>query len=53
MRWLRQAADRGNALAMNNLGFMYQNGLGVEQDYEEAVRWYRQGGGRRIRNGHE
>ena len=21
---------------------MYQNGLGVRQDYEEAVRWYRE-----------
>jgi TPR repeat protein len=26
---------------MNTLGFLYQNGLGVEQDWSEAVKWYR------------
>ena len=31
----------GNALAQNNLGFMYQIGLGVPKDYEQALKWYR------------
>jgi TPR repeat protein len=41
MRWYRMAADRGNAVAQNEVGFFYQNGLGVSVDYAEALRWYR------------
>ncbi|HML08968.1 MAG TPA: tetratricopeptide repeat protein [Xanthobacteraceae bacterium] len=37
----RKAADQGFALAQNNLGFMYQSGLGVPKDPEQAVTWYR------------
>ena len=37
----RHAAEQGNADAQNNLGFMYDKGRGVQQDYAEAVRWYR------------
>ena len=28
------------AYAMNNLGHMYRNGEGVEQDYAKAIEWY-------------
>jgi hypothetical protein len=35
------AAEQGDALAQSNLGLMYEQGLGVVQDYAEAVRWYR------------
>jgi len=38
---LRAAADRGHAKAMNVLGTMYTNGLGVKPDHAEALRWYR------------
>jgi TPR repeat protein len=41
MIWYRKAADAGVALAMNNLGFMYQNGRGVAKDDAQAVIWYR------------
>ena len=34
-------AEKGVAKAKHYLGFMYQNGFGVEQDVEEAVKWYR------------
>ena len=34
-------AEAGNVKAQNNLGTMYQQGLGVQQDYAEAVKWYR------------
>ena len=34
-------AERGNARAQANLGFMYENGTGVTQDYKQAVKWYR------------
>ena len=34
-------AKAGDALAQNSLGFMYNNGNGVLQDYKEAAKWYR------------
>jgi TPR repeat protein len=34
-------ADYGDAAAQHNLGLMYENGLGVGQNMEEAMRWYR------------
>jgi hypothetical protein len=34
-------AQRGNADAQRNLGNMYHEGLGVPQDYNEAIKWYR------------
>src|SRR5215472_4830251 len=35
MRLYRQAADMGNATAMNNIGQLYQSGSGVPSDYGE------------------
>ncbi len=35
------AAEQGYAIAQNNLGWMYQEGKGVQQDDAEAVKWYR------------
>ena len=35
------AAERGNAEAQAYLGFMYQYGRGVAQNYALAVYWYR------------
>ena len=34
-------AKQGNAVAQNNLGVMYDNGLGVPQDDKTAVKWFR------------
>ncbi|MBQ1931964.1 MAG: sel1 repeat family protein, partial [Muribaculaceae bacterium] len=34
-------AEQGNAWAQNNLGDCYYNGRGVDQNYDEAVKWYR------------
>lgn len=39
--WL-PLAEAGNAEAQNNLGFMYEEGLGVGQNYLLAMNWYRQ-----------
>ncbi|OGW23487.1 MAG: hypothetical protein A3K09_05680 [Nitrospinae bacterium RIFCSPLOWO2_12_FULL_47_7] len=36
----RPLAERGNAAAQFNLGVMYTNGQGVQQDHAEAVRWF-------------
>ena len=33
-------AEQGNAVAQYKLGVMYENGRGVDVDYQEAVRWY-------------
>jgi hypothetical protein len=34
------AAERGNPGAQTRLGFMYENGFGVPQDYQLAAMWY-------------
>ena len=41
MVWYREAADRGNTDAQVQVGFQYENALGVEQNYAEAAAWYR------------
>jgi TPR repeat protein len=33
-------ADAGDARAQTNLGWMYAEGEGVEQDYKEAIKWF-------------
>ena len=37
----RTAAEQEDPKAQNNLGVMYNKGLGVPQDNAEAMRWYR------------
>ena len=37
----RAAAEAGNVGAQFNLGYMYNVGQGVPQDYTEAAKWYR------------
>lgn len=39
VKWYRKAAERGFALAQNNLGQMYINGEGVPQDYIQGHMW--------------
>jgi TPR repeat protein len=39
--WLPMA-ESGNAEAQNNVGYMYEEGLGVPQNYLIAMNWYRQ-----------
>ena len=38
--WL-EAAQKGDSVAQNNIGWAYDTGRGVKQNYPEAVRWYR------------
>ena len=38
---LHPLATQGMANAQNNLGWMYEEGIGVTRDYKEAVKWYR------------
>lgn len=35
------SAETGDAIARNNLGLMYANGEGIQQNYAEVVLWYR------------
>jgi len=37
----KELAEQGDPDAQTNLGFMYEEGQGVLQDYAEAVKWYR------------
>ena len=41
MRAWRGDADKGNALAQSNVGYLHEHGLGVPQSYPEAMAWYR------------
>jgi TPR repeat protein len=41
LREWRPLAEQGSRSAQANLGFMYDEGLGVPQNYDEAARWYR------------
>ena len=39
------ALRRGDARAQYNLGLLYASGLGVEQDYQAALKWHRMAAG--------
>ncbi|MCG8687297.1 MAG: caspase family protein, partial [Desulfobacterales bacterium] len=39
--WYRKSAEQGYAEAQNDIGFLYEKGLGVEKDYFQASGWYR------------
>ena len=38
---LKPIAEQGNTEAQHNMGFMYDQGLGVQRDYHKAIEWYR------------
>ena len=38
---VKRYAERNNPDAQSQLGYMYDCGIEVEQDYKEAVKWYR------------
>ena len=38
---LRSKAAHGDAEAQYNLGVMHVTGQGVQQDYDEALKWFR------------
>ncbi len=40
LKWLRLAADQGDALAQCNLGIMYAEGWGVSKDLVRALMWF-------------
>ena len=40
VKWYRKAAEQNYAEAQFNLGYCYEDGLGVQKDEVEAVKWY-------------
>ena len=38
--WFKKAADKGDAVAQQYLGYAYSRGLGVQQDWIQAHMWY-------------
>ena len=40
-RWYKKAAEQGYDLAQINIGYLYDNGLGVKENKREAVKWYK------------
>ncbi|HEY1661133.1 MAG TPA: tetratricopeptide repeat protein [Verrucomicrobiae bacterium] len=40
-QWLNKAATRGYLPAMGTMGYMYQFGVGVKHDWQQALRWTR------------
>ena len=40
-KWYRRAAEQGEEDGMCCLGFLYETGEGVKQNWREAVKWYR------------
>lgn len=39
---IRQMAESGNTKAQYYLGYMYNNALGIEQDYDKGIHWYKE-----------
>ena len=39
--WYEKAIEKGDVDSINNLGWMYENGKGVTQDYEKAIELYK------------
>ena len=41
MKWYHRAAEQDHQKAQVNLGWMYVNGMGVKEDFDEAAKWYK------------
>lgn len=37
--WTKKAAEQGDGIAQNNLGVMYENGVGIKKDADESLKW--------------
>jgi len=40
MQWYKKASDQNSERAESNIGYLYENGLGVARDYAHAASWY-------------
>ena len=41
LRAFGNLAKEGRCQAENNIGYLYERGLGVPQDYSKALKWYK------------
>ena len=48
-KWFLQAAGKGHKRAQVNLGYLYEKGLGVKADMDQAVQWYSKASGTDIK----
>ncbi len=48
-KWFLQAAGKGHKRAQVNLGYLYEKGLGVKADMDQAVQWYSRASGTDIK----
>ena len=39
LRWFKQAAEKGNVVAMQYVSIMYKEGIGVRKNNVEAAKW--------------
>jgi len=37
----KDAANMGNKIAQFNLGILYENGIGIKKDIDQAIYWHR------------
>lgn len=42
MKYYKVAAEQGNIHILNYIGFLYEHGRVVKQDYQEAIKWYQE-----------
>lgn len=40
--WFKMALDKGSSMAANNLGVIYEKGLGIKKDIKLALKYYQQ-----------
>jgi TPR repeat protein len=50
VNWYRKAAGQGNANAAFNLGVAYSNGIGIQQNMDQAAQWFLRAAGSGIVN---
>lgn len=49
-KWFERAANNGFKRAQVNLGYLYENGLGVRVDPNKAAKWYSKASGSKVQN---
>lgn len=41
LHWYRLAAEQGDEQAQYNIGWMHEEGKGVEKNTQQVIKWYR------------
>lgn len=51
-KYYKTSADAGEATGMNNVGWSYLHGIGVEKSASDAVYWFQEAASRGLLSGH-